>query len=67
MRKATQDYKFEKTLDPRLDCEEQKWLADQPLASTPVVVHEPPDDDLQTGESRKLGGAMQIKAPWLDQ
>jgi hypothetical protein len=32
-----------------------------------VITHDPVDDTLQTGESRKLGGAMQIKAPWLDQ
>jgi len=40
---------------------------DQPVTPTPVVVHELPNDELQTGESRKLGGVMQIKAPWLDQ
>ena len=67
LRKAAQDYKFEKTLGPKLDRAEADWLADQPVTPTPVVVHELPNDELQTGESRKLGGAMQIKAPWLDQ
>jgi len=50
-----------------LDRAEADWLADQPVTPTPVVVHELPDDELQIGESRKLGGAMQIKAPWLNQ
>jgi hypothetical protein len=27
----------------------------------------PVDPELQTGDSRKLGGAMQIKAPWSEQ
>jgi hypothetical protein len=67
LRKAAQDYKFEKTLGPRLNRAEANWLADQSVTPKPVVVHEPPDDELQTSESRKLGGAMQIKAPWLDQ
>ena len=67
LRKWAQDNKFEKTLKPRLDREEQRWHAAQPLPPTPVIVHELPDDELQTGESRKLGGAMQIKSPWSDQ
>lgn len=29
------------------------------------IEHEPIDPELQTGESRKLGGAMRIRAPWL--
>jgi hypothetical protein len=33
----------------------------------PVVIHHEINDELQTGESRKLGGAMQIKSPWSDQ
>jgi hypothetical protein len=67
LRRWTQDYKFEKTLKPRLDIEEQRWHAAQPLTPTPVIIHELPDDELQTGESRKLGGAMEIKSPWSDQ
>ncbi len=44
----------------------EDWHADQPTAPKPVVVHEPPNDKLQTGESRLLGGAMSIHAPWSD-
>jgi len=29
-----------------------------------VIVHHPVDDQLQTGDSRLLGGGMSIKAPW---
>lgn len=67
LRKWAQDNKFEKTLKPRLDLEEQRWHAAQPLPPTPVIIHELPNDELQTGESRKLGGAMEIKSPWSDQ
>jgi hypothetical protein len=66
LRKAAQDHKFYATLKPRLDRAEADWLAAQPQQEKPVVLHEAPDDTLQTGESRKLGGAMQIKAPWSD-
>jgi hypothetical protein len=58
------DFKFRATLVPRLDREEDKWHAEQPVVPLPVVVHEPPDDQLQTGDSRLLGGAMRISAPW---
>ena len=64
LRKAAQDYKFEKTLGPRLDRAEADWLADQPVTPKPVVVHETVNDELQTGDSRLLGGAMSIHAPW---
>ena len=30
----------------------------------PPIVEHPIDDTLQTGDSRKLGGAMEIKSPW---
>lgn len=67
LRKWAQDNKFEKTLKPRLDREEQHWHAAQSLPPTPVIIHELPDDERQTGESRKLGGAMEIKSPWSNQ
>ena len=66
LRKAAQDYKFEKTLGPRLDRAEADWHKTQPQAPTPVIVHELPDPELQTGDSRLLGGAMSIHAPWSD-
>jgi hypothetical protein len=30
----------------------------------PVIEHHPIDEELQTGDSRLLGGAMEIKSPW---
>jgi len=54
-------------LPGRLDDAERAWHATQPEQPKPVIVHELPDDELQTGESRKLGGAMEIKSPWSDQ
>jgi len=30
----------------------------------PVIVEEPIDEELQTGESRLLGGPMSIHSPW---
>lgn len=49
-----------------IDTAIEQWHADQPSKPTPVVVHEPPNDELQTGESRLLGGAMTIRSPWSD-
>jgi hypothetical protein len=60
------DFKFRATLAPRLDREEEKWHAAQPQQPESVVTHHAVDDTLQTGDSRLLGGAMQIKAPWLN-
>jgi len=65
--KWARDFKFQATLEPRLDRAEADWHASQPLPPPPVIIHELPDDELQTGESRKLGGAMEIKSPWSDQ
>jgi hypothetical protein len=50
-------------LPGRLDDAEREWHAAQPADTEPVITHEPVDDALQTGDSRLLGGAMQIKAP----
>ena len=41
------------------------WHAAQPTAPDPVIIEHPIDDTLQTGDSRLLGGAMEIKAPFL--
>jgi hypothetical protein len=30
----------------------------------PVLIEHPIDPELQSGESAKLGGAMQLRAPW---
>lgn len=65
LKEAAQDFKFESTLKPRLDVAEQDWHATQPPATpTPEIIEYPVDSKLQTGESAKLGGAMEIKSPW---
>ena len=50
----------------RLDDAEREWHATQPAEPEPVVMHHAIDDELQTGESRLLGGAMSIHASWSD-
>jgi len=57
------EFKFRATLAPRLDRQEERWHAAQPQQPEPVVAHHAVDDTLQTGDSRLLGGAMEIKAP----
>ena len=66
LHKAAQDFKFNATLKPRLDRAEAEWHAAQPAAPQPLVVHEAIDEELQTGASRLLGGAMSIHSPWTD-
>jgi hypothetical protein len=51
-------------LPGRLDDAEREWHATQPADPEPVITHDPVDEALQTGASRLLGGAMQIKALW---
>ncbi|NDD46204.1 MAG: hypothetical protein EBZ24_12615, partial [Synechococcaceae bacterium WB9_4xB_025] len=53
------------TIAPRLDRAIEDWHATQPPnIPPPVIEHHLIDDDLQTGDSRLLGGAMEIKSPW---
>jgi hypothetical protein len=66
LKRWAQDYKFNATLAPRLDRAVEDWHKTQPEARGPVVVDEPIDDELQTGESRLLGGGMSIHAPWTN-
>jgi hypothetical protein len=40
------------------------WHAAQPEPPPPVIIEHPIDDTLQTGDSRLLGGAMEIKSPF---
>ena len=42
----------------------EEWHEAQPAAPAPINIEHPIDDTLQTGESRLLCGAMEIKAPW---
>jgi hypothetical protein len=55
---------FELTLPAKIDQAEADWHAAQPAEPQPVITHEPVNDELQTGESRLLGGPMSIKSPW---
>jgi hypothetical protein len=67
LEQAIRQWWFELTLPAKLDQAEKEWHAAQPAELKPVITHHPIDKTLQTGESQKLGGAMQIKAPWADQ
>jgi hypothetical protein len=64
LEQAIRQWWFELMLPAKLDQAEAEWHAAQPAEPEPVITHYPVDDNLQTGESRKLGGAMEIKAPW---
>jgi len=50
-----------------IDQQVDAWHKAQPESPKPVIIEHPIDDTLQTGASRALGGAMEIKAPWVDQ
>ena len=61
---------FEAKLNARLDMIEldnriQSEL-DLEKQNKPIYREHPIDPDLQTGESQKLGGAMQLTAPWYN-
>ena len=47
-----------------LDKEVAEWHETQPEPPAPQLIEHPIDEQLQTGDSRLLGGAMEIKAPW---
>ena len=47
-----------------IDQQVDAWHEAQPEPPAPVIVEHHLDDTLQTGDSRLLGGAMEIKAPW---
>ena len=48
------------SIDQQIDT----WHEAQPEPPAPIIVEHLIDDTLQTGDSRLLGGAMEIKAPW---
>jgi hypothetical protein len=67
LEQAIRQWWFELTLPAKLDQAEKEWHATQPpTTQPPVIVHHDIDPVLQTGESRLLGGAMSIHAPWSD-
>jgi hypothetical protein len=49
----------------RVDAAIARYQAEtaEPPPAPPETIHHPIDDELQTGESRKLGGAMEIRSP----
>ena len=61
---------FEAKLKARLDMIELENRIESELEreeqNKPIYREHPIDPDLQTGESQKLGGAMQLTAPWYN-
>ena len=67
LQKWAQDYKFEHTLALKIDCAIEEWKAAQPIEdTTPHIIEYEVDPVVQTGQSQLLGGAMEIKSPWLE-
>jgi hypothetical protein len=67
LEQAIRQWWFELTLPAKLDQAEAEWHATQsPAIEPPVIIEHPVDPELQTGDSRLLGGAMSIHAPWSD-
>ena len=65
VQKWAQDYKFEKTLAPKIDVAIKDWEATQPTeVKLPKIIEYPIDKTVQTGKSQLLGGPMEIKSPW---
>ena len=61
---------FEAKLKAKLDIIELenriKSDLEREIEQKPIYKEHPIDPDLQTGESQKLGGAMQLTAPWYN-
>jgi hypothetical protein len=61
---------FEAKLKARLTMIEweNQWEAERELEeqNKPIYIEHEIDPQLQTGESRKLGGAMELRAPWYN-
>lgn len=61
---------FEAKLKAKLDMIELENRIQSELElekqNKPIYKEHPIDPDLQTGESQKLGGAMQLTAPWYN-
>lgn len=47
-----------------IDEQIESYHATQPEPPPPVIIEHPIDENLQTGDSMLLGGAMEIKSPW---
>lgn len=61
---------FESKLKARLDMIELENRIESEIEreqqNKPLYIEHPIDPVLQTGESQKLGGAMELRAPWYD-
>lgn len=59
---------FEAKLKARLDMIELENRIESEIErekqNKPIYIEHPIDPELQTGESKKLGGAMELRAPW---
>ena len=60
VRQLINEHKTLASIDKAVDA----WHEAQPEPPQPIIGEHPIDDTLQTGESRLLGGVMEIKAPW---
>lgn len=49
-------------IEKQSELEAQK---EREAAIKPIYIEHPIDPGLQTGESQKLGGAIELKAPWM--
>lgn len=47
-----------------IDQQIEAYHSAQPEPPAPVIIEHPIDEKLQTGESKLLGGAIEIKSPW---
>lgn len=69
--RLAQRAKFYRELTSRLTVELARVKAEleknEPPPPKPEIVHDPIDDQLQTGDSRLLGGGMSIHAPHSEQ
>lgn len=61
---------FESKLEARLKMIELENQIESEIereeAAKPIYTEHPINPELQTGESQKLGGAMQLTAPWYN-
>lgn len=59
---------FEAKLKARLDMIELENRIESEIErekqNKPIYIEHPIDPELQTSESKKLGGAMELRAPW---
>lgn len=59
---------FELTLPGKIDKAEDEYFKQAPIPKPPeaIIIEHPINYDVQTGESQKLGGPLEISAPWYE-